>query len=101
MKCKDCELEMVEIDFTQITEIEHNREKDGRAYECTKCGNIEIDIKTSLKIKREMNTLKDKTIKIDGTVWKSLNEFVRENKNKYPSMKYFAQIAILEKLRKG
>lgn len=97
MKCKQCKSEMKEIDFSEIGEIH----SEGKAYECEECGYIELDKNSSAKLRNELkNAKKDKAVKIDRELWAKVYEFVEENKDKYPTMKFFTQKAILEKLEK-
>ncbi|MDI6916293.1 MAG: hypothetical protein QMC80_00675 [Thermoplasmatales archaeon] len=96
-KCKECDGEMKEIDFSSIPEIKHTKIA-GKAYECKKCGDIELDMETSRKLRKKL--ISDKSVKIDRTIWEKINTFIRKHRTEYPSMKFFTQKAVTEKLRR-
>ncbi len=96
-KCKECGGEMKEIDFSSIPEIRHTK-STGKAYECKKCGDIELDRESSRRLRDELTL--NKTIKIDRTIWEKISTFVRKHRTEYPSMKFFTQKAVVEKLRR-
>jgi len=96
-KCKECGGKMKEIDFSSVPEIKHTK-STGKAYECKKCGDIESDRESSRRLREELTS--DKSVKIDRTIWEKISTFVRKHKAEYPSMKFFTQKAVLEKLRR-
>ncbi|MBI4361707.1 MAG: hypothetical protein HY558_00885 [Euryarchaeota archaeon] len=67
MKCTTCGGPLREIDFSRIPEIHHEPKRHGRAYECAKCGDIELDAGTSVRLRRELRPrAADKAIKKVG-----------------------------------
>ena len=96
-KCKECGEEMKEIDFSSIPEIKHTK-STGKTYECKKCGDIELSEESSRRLREEL--IPDKSVKIDKIIWEKINTFIRKYRTEYPSMKFFTQKAVLEKLRR-
>jgi hypothetical protein len=101
MKCKDCGAAMRELDFSKVPELELESGVDGVVYECKRCGTIEPDEKLSTMLTAEMrNSSADKTIKVDRNVWERVNHHIKKHRTSYPSLKFFTQRALLEKLEK-
>ena len=99
-KCIECGSNLIEIDFSKSkTDYKHTADKHGRAFKCKKCNLIYLDEKTSEKIEKELKkAIKDKQIKVDGEVWEEVSKFVKGHKKAYPSIKFFTQRALLEKM---
>ena len=99
-KCIECGSKLVEIDFSKSKAgYKHSPDKHGRAFKCTKCNLIYLDDKTSERIEHELKkAIKDKQIKVDGEVWEEVDKFVKSHKKAYPSIKFFTQRALLEKM---
>ena len=79
------------------------------SYRCPSCGDafikeeqklppeiVKEDATTAQKRKRSI----DKHVKIHRDIWHMANEFVQENKISYPSIKFFTQQAIIEKIKR-
>ncbi len=78
------------------------------SYRCPSCGDAFIkEVQKQLpKIEEEDATTAqtrkrsvDKHVKVHRDIWNMANEFVQENKIMYPSIKFFTQQAIIEKIK--
>ena len=99
-KCLDCGSKLKEIDFSKSKAgYKHDSKKHGRAFKCSKCNTVYFDESTSKRLSKEIEkATKDKLIKVDEETWNEVKQFVKTHKRDYPSMKFFTQKALLEKL---
>jgi hypothetical protein len=76
-----------------------SRKKDKKALHCEKCHSYYLDNKTWEKLEEEMDEAeRTKLIRVSKDIWDEANKFVRKNKTEYPSLKYFTQKALREKI---
>lgn len=99
-RCIDCGSKLIEIDFSKSkADYKHNTKKHGRAFKCKKCNIVFFNAKTSRQVKNELEKApKDKLIKVDKSIWEEVHAFVSKRKRDYPSIKFFAQRALVEKI---
>ena len=101
--CKKCKEELISMI------LDSDEEKETISYRCSNCGDFFIEEK---KIEPTAATMEtdtivsgrkesvDKHIKVHKDVWEMASEFVRKNKIMYPSIKFFTQQAIMEKIKR-
>lgn len=96
----ECGSKLVELDMSKSKSgLRAGSKAPGRAFKCPKCNIIYFDEHTSAKVKKDLNkAIKDKLIKVDESIWQDVQVFVRDHKCNYPSVKFFTQKALLEKL---
>jgi len=98
--CKKCNEELISMILGS------DEGKETISYRCSNCGDFfieerEIEPETSSEKPvppRKENA--DKHIKVHKDVWEMASDFVRKNKLMYPSIKFFTQQAIMEKIRR-
>ena len=102
--CKKCNEQLISM------VLESDEEKETISYRCANCGDFfieEREIESSPASKEPATAVPprtesvDKHIKVHRDVWEMANEFVREHKIMYPSIKFFTQQAIMEKIKRG
>ena len=101
--CKGCGVQLIGMVLSSDDKTETI------SYRCPSCGDFFLKEKEriperSQEIQKvEMSTLSkgsDKHIKVHRDVWSMAHNFVQDNKIMYPSIKFFTQQAIIEKIRK-
>ena len=101
--CKKCDVELLGMVLSS------DDEKETISYRCPSCGDVFIEetekIPVQSPVAEKSGTLDrpqggDKHIKVHRDIWSMANKFVQENKIMYPSIKFFTQQAIIEKIRK-
>ena len=101
--CKKCSVELLGMVLSS------DDEKETVSYRCPSCGDFFIE--ETEKIPEQPPVAEktersdqprggDKHIKVHRDIWSMANKFVQENKIMYPSIKFFTQQAIIEKIGK-
>jgi hypothetical protein len=89
--------------------LDSDESKETVSYRCSNCGDFfieEREIKSATTsteadtVVSERKESVDKHIKVHKDVWGMASDFVRKNKIMYPSIKFFTQQAIMEKINR-
>ncbi len=89
--------------------LDSDEEKETISYRCSNCGDFFIEEKKKKSTSAPEESAKtvsgrkesyDKHIKVHKDVWEMASDFVRNNKIMYPSIKFFTQQAIMEKIKR-
>lgn len=101
--CEKCGVSLLKMVLSS------DEESEMISYRCPSCGDafIKEEPKQPLDIEEEGTTPTptrkisiDKHVKIHRDIWHMANDFVQENKIMYPSIKFFTQQAIIEKIKR-
>lgn len=101
--CDKCGINMLSMVLSS------NENSETLSWRCPSCGDVLIDMRekepeppATEAIEREepKKKAKDKHVKVHEEVWTMASEFVRTNRIMYPSIKFFTQQAIMEKIKR-
>ncbi len=102
--CGKCDVPMLSMVLTS------DETTETVSWRCPSCGDVLIDMRQKepevVEEKEEKKRpsagrkARDKHVKIHEEVWEMANDFVSNNKIMYPSIKFFTQQAIMEKIRR-